>query len=71
MAHRFTRAPLTAVLAALIAAAPLGAQWQGVVTFHSQQNAAEQGVTQDFDYYQGPSGTAKMVFDEKEKVRRP
>jgi len=66
MAHRFTRAPLTAVLAALIAAAPLGAQWQGVVTFRNQRNAAQEQVAQDFDYYEGPAGAAKIVMNEQE-----
>lgn len=66
MAHRFTRAPLTAVLAALTAAAPLGAQWQGVVTFHSQQGA-DQPVERTFDYYQGPPGIAKMVVNDPQQ----
>lgn len=65
MAHRFTRAPLTAMLAALIAAAPLGAQWQGVVTFHNQQDASDQQMANDFQYFQGPSGVAKMVMQDK------
>lgn len=65
MAHRFTRAPLTAVLAALLAAAPLGAQWQGVVTFHNQQSVGDHPTTNDFQYFQGPSGIAKMVVQDK------
>ncbi|HKV52607.1 MAG TPA: DUF4412 domain-containing protein [Gemmatimonadaceae bacterium] len=67
MAHRFTRAPLTAVLAALIAAAPLGAQWQGVVTFHNQRDVSDHPVAQDFDYVQGPPGVAKMVIHDREQ----
>lgn len=65
MAHRFTSASLTAVLAALIAAAPLGAQWQGVVTFHNQ-DPNDNSSTRDFQYYQGPGGMAKMVVQDKE-----
>lgn len=66
MAHHFTRAPLAAVLAALVAAAPLGAQWQGVVTFHDQQNMADQNTVNDVQYIQGPGGAAKMVVQDKE-----
>ena len=66
MAHRITRAPIAAVLAALAAAAPLGAQWQGVVTFHSQQNADSDLGARDLQYYAGPSGMAKMVVQDKE-----
>lgn len=65
MAHRFTRAPLTAMLAALVAAAPLGAQWQGVVTFHNQMSDAS-GAPTAFQYFAGPSGVAKMVVQDKE-----
>ena len=57
MAHRFTRAPLAGMLAALVAATPLAAQWQGVVSFHSTDSQR----AQDFDYYQGPGGMAKIV----------
>jgi hypothetical protein len=59
MAHRFTRAPLTAVLAALVAAAPLGAQWQGVINFHGQRGA-DDGQGSDIEYVEGPGGMAKM-----------
>jgi hypothetical protein len=67
MAHRFTRAPLAAALAALIAAAPLGAQWQGVVTYQTQGNVADQQMAKQFQYYQGPSGVAKMVVQDKQQ----
>ena len=50
MAHRFARAPLTAVFAALVAATPLGAQWQGVVNFHNQRDVADQGQSSDVQY---------------------
>ena len=66
MAHRFTRAPLAAMMAALVAAAPLGAQWQGVITFHNQESADNQPMANDFQYYQGPGGMAKMVMQDKE-----
>lgn len=66
MAHRFTRAPAAAVLAALVAAAPLGAQWQGVVTFHNQQHMADQDEASDIQYLEGPGGIAKMVTQDKE-----
>ncbi len=66
MAHHFTRAPLAAVLAALVAAAPLGAQWQGVVNFRSQQDAADQGKASDLQYLAGPGGMSKMVVQDQE-----
>ena len=66
MAHHFTRAPLAAVLAALVAAAPLGAQWQGVVTFHGQHDAADQGKASDLQYLVGPSGMSKMIVQDNE-----
>jgi len=67
MAHRFTRAPLAAMLAALIAAAPLGAQWQGVVTFHTQDSFGDNATGRDFQYYQGSGGLAKMVMQDKQQ----
>ncbi|HKT09781.1 MAG TPA: DUF4412 domain-containing protein [Gemmatimonadaceae bacterium] len=66
MAHRFARAPLTAVLAAFTAAAPLGAQWQGVVNFKSQQDVANQGRTSDVQYMEGSGGMAKMTMQHEE-----
>lgn len=67
MAHHFTRAPLAAVLAALVAAAPLGAQWQGVVNFHSQQDVADQGRSGDIQYLEGPGGMAKMIMHDNDE----
>jgi len=66
MAHCFTRAPLTAVFAALIASAPLGAQWQGVVNFHNQRDVADQGQSSDVQYVEGAGGMAKMNVQDKE-----
>lgn len=67
MAHHFTRAPLAAMLAALAAAAPLGAQWQGVVTYHTQDSFGNNPTGRDFQYYQGSGGMAKMVMQDKEQ----
>ena len=67
MAHRFTRAPLTAMLAAFLAAAPLGAQWQGVVKFQNQISGESGRGAKEFQYYQGPSGMAKMVVQDEEQ----
>lgn len=66
MAHRFTRAPLAAMAAAVLAAAPLGAQWQGVVTYQHQQNMKDESVPSQMQYMQGPGGMAKMVIQDKE-----
>ena len=66
MAHRFTRAPLAAMAAAVLAAAPLGAQWQGVVTYQHQQNMKDESVPSQMQYMQGPGGMAKMVMQDKE-----
>ena len=65
MAHHFTRAPLTAVLAALVAAAPLGAQWQGVVTFHNTERGSQQDSS-DIQYLEGPGGVSKMIMQDRE-----
>jgi len=66
MAHRFTRAPLAAMAAAVLAAAPLGAQWQGVVTYQNQQNMKDESVPSQMQYMQGAGGMAKMVMHDKE-----
>lgn len=66
MAHRFTRAPLTAACAALLAAAPLGAQWQGVVNFRSQRSLADESDTTGLQYIEGAGGMAKMNVQDRE-----
>ncbi|HEV2179078.1 MAG TPA: DUF4412 domain-containing protein [Gemmatimonadaceae bacterium] len=66
MAHRFTRGPLTAVCAALLAAAPLGAQWQGVVNFRSQRSLADESDTTGLQYIEGAGGMAKMNVQDRE-----
>ena len=66
MAHRFTRTPLAAMAAAVLAAAPLGAQWQGVVTYQNQQNMEGENAPSQMQYMQGAGGMAKMVVQDKE-----